>query len=504
MAGLTGSRRTCVVAVIVLCALAMGSLAQQQPADAIDTNRLALARELMGIHDDDMMEDALERLNEKDVPTRAAEIVGRYLDEEVPRLNEQFARAAAKEFTADELRQFIHMGRSDTIRRLTKRWKAIQPVFEALREASASRFLGEYVEGPGPADRPHGGCKLCMASKRGPLDSWAIHWLDGRPVSPGKGTQPELKPLYAAFTAPNAGAAETNAYLRTLREEARGGDEDSALALGCLRWLAEDFDEATNWLTRAAHLDSHGAQFLLGHALFEGWGVDKDAEAGLTFLRAAAAQDLPQAQYKLGEVYLEPEGAFADKQKGIQWMKRAADSGVPQANRYLGNYLLTQPLTPARKALVEKYLARAAMAGSTKACDDLVAYHMTWGNSDKAVRWLRKRINRGDLGAYNTLAVKYLNTGKTAEAFRWWTKGAERGHRKSQLEAARMVAAGRGCERDVVAAEKWLIVAGADKSEREHAYEDVEPPSPGEVLEARTLAEAYWEKSKGRGADSGR
>ncbi len=501
MANLTAASKVNAAAFGILVAFVVGSPA---PAQSVDTNRLALARQLVRYKYADAMEQTSQsRSGLEGAPTNLTIII----DEELRGYCEKVARAAAMELTATELKQMLHLEQSETMTHLRNRWKAIRPRLEdfsvELIDTTADRFAEWFADTViARGELKHPGCKLCDAKRRGPLDTWAIHWLEGRPVSHTTGTQPELHPLYYGLTSTNAEAAQSDTYLQTMHQDTATGDEDSALTLGCLYWLAEDFDTATNWLTRAAHRDSHGAQFMLGHALYAGWGVSRDAESALSFLRAAAAQDVAQAQYKLGEVYLEPNGEFSDKQKGLQWMKRAADNGLPRANLVLGNYLLTEAPTPARRTLAEKYLHRAATAGLQEAYKDLVAYHMTWGNSDQAVRWLKKLINRGDLSAYHTLAVKYQNTGKSAEAFRWWSTGAERGHRKSQLETARLHASGRGCERDVVAAEKWLIVAGADEQERQRAYEGTERPTPGQVEEAEKLAEAYLNVSGG-GATAG-
>lgn len=108
--------------------------------------------------------------------------------------------------------------------------------------------------------------------------------------------------------------------------------------------------------------------------------------------------------------------------------------------------------------------------------DPRAQYHLAilYGNglgaprdSEQALRWHRLAAGQGHVGAAYKVAVM-TGPGDAAEAVRWYRFAAERGHARAQYSLAAMFVSGRGVDRDLVLARKWLVLAASRLNDKAH------------------------------------
>jgi TPR repeat protein len=119
------------------------------------------------------------------------------------------------------------------------------------------------------------------------------------------------------------------------RRRAAAGEPDAQFELGHAYlngWgVPENHLEATAWYRRAAEQGYSDAQFALALAYTNGWGVPQSDQDAATWYRAAAEQGDLAAQECLGWMYHMGLGVPKDPVQGLMWMDLAAE-GYPTHN----------------------------------------------------------------------------------------------------------------------------------------------------------------------------
>ncbi|KMZ12208.1 TPR repeat, SEL1 subfamily [Candidatus Burkholderia humilis] len=129
--------------------------------------------------------------------------------------------------------------------------------------------------------------------------------------------------------------------LRWLERSAQSGNPDAQLTLGRaffdgVAGTPLDYARSRAWLERAAHdvtedaPASAGAQatYWLASIHRNGYGVPRNADAGLRWLERAARSSVPQAQFQLANIYRER----GDDARALDWLRRSAAAEYAEAN----------------------------------------------------------------------------------------------------------------------------------------------------------------------------
>ena len=108
--------------------------------------------------------------------------------------------------------------------------------------------------------------------------------------------------------------------------------------------------EAIKWFQKAAEQGNANAQFALGNCFFNGFEVEKNEKEAVKWFQKAAEQGFSTAQYMLGNCYASGIGVPEDVEEGLKWLKKAADQGDGNALCslglfYIGGIGLTQDIT---------------------------------------------------------------------------------------------------------------------------------------------------------------
>ena len=231
----------------------------------------------------------------------------------------------------------------------------------------------------------------------------------------------------------------------------------------------------------AAEKGVAAAQWLLACCLFEGTGIQEDAEAALTWLRRAAEGGLPAAQTDLGNCYYPGgecyysygESVKEDANEAVRLYNAAAAQGFPEALADLGDCYQEGEGVSKDLARAAQLYRQAAEANWARGQDSLGGCY--WEGSGveqdypQAIGWYRKAAELGLASAQGNLGWCY-EYGKGvmkswAEAAKWYRKAAEQGNDECQFALGYCYHHGYGVEEDLAQAKQWYQKA-ADQGYR--------------------------------------
>ena len=98
-------------------------------------------------------------------------------------------------------------------------------------------------------------------------------------------------------------------------------------------------EEITRALLEPAKEGEAKAQFMLGAAYAQGFGITKSLTSALLWRRRAAEQGLARAQFSLGNMYALGEGTAKNYKKAASWFRKAADQDHAEAQFQLADAL---------------------------------------------------------------------------------------------------------------------------------------------------------------------
>lgn len=188
----------------------------------------------------------------------------------------------------------------------------------------------------------------------------------------------------------------------------------------CFLPLATKADQTADLRVWAERGDAK-AQALLGIALMNGDGVEKNQVLARTWFEKSAGQNNPMGQNNLGTMLVFGQGGPVDVPLGVTFLEKAVAQG-----EHAAEYNLAKLLEEGKR--VEREIPRA-IALYTKA-----SLHPTY-------TWPQYRLG------------EIYRTGKTgridlAQASTWYRKAALRGHARSQVELAKLIEDGHADSAD--------------------------------------------------------
>jgi hypothetical protein len=136
-------------------------------------------------------------------------------------------------------------------------------------------------------------------------------------------------------------------------------------AIGMLYWMGQgvknDYNQASNWIQKAADLNHAGAQAKLGYLYTQGITVPQNYETAFQWFSKAAKQGDIDGQYNLGIFYLNGWGTEQNKTMAAQYLAAASAQGDADAEQALINLL---PIIPIPTNNVTLAQARTATPNS--------------------------------------------------------------------------------------------------------------------------------------------
>lgn len=171
---------------------------------------------------------------------------------------------------------------------------------------------------------------------------------------------------------------------------------------------AGDYAHALQQLKQLAEAGEPEAQYLLGHMLDLGLGVEPDPRKALNWWLKAAERDHPAALHRAGLAYIQGRGVDPDPQRGVELLRQAAFWSYHPAEASLGKALLLNTLGPGYVPEALRWLSCAAEAGDRDAAE-IVGTVLAKGTEEtlpdlpRAVKFLRLAQALGSMQAAQLL-----------------------------------------------------------------------------------------------------
>ena len=271
---------------------------------------------------------------------------------------------------------------------------------------------------------------------------------------------------------PLAGWAATSdrTELKMIMHEAEGNDPGAQLLYGLAllegRYgLQPDAGAAVSWLQRSADGGNAYAELILGNCYAEGRGVAKDAAQAVRWWRKAAQAGNTEAQYRLGRAYLEGFGVAHDDARAIQWLRQAAENGNPHAQYLIGKMYHEGYIVAQDQTLARDWLSRAAAHGHTEAINLLALINTlvktTTMVSRSAYTDLLEKAQAGDPQAQYELGLRYRSGAledrvDPDKAMYWLRRAADNGNLLAMKTLAEIYAEGwMNVKKDAAKAAYW-------------------------------------------------
>ena len=199
---------------------------------------------------------------------------------------------------------------------------------------------------------------------------------------------------------------------KTLKDAAEQGDIRAQVNLGYLylegKGVAQDYQQAIYWYTKAAERGNPNAQFNLGVMYGNGRGVPQNYKQAIYWFTKAAEQGNINAQNNLGymHMYLKDKGFSQDYRQALYWYTKAAERGSSLAQVNLG--LLYWKGLGVPKDYIKAYAWSnlSAAQGDETAINNLTAFssNMTQNQIAKAQELssaIQQKINNPDQKYYD-------------------------------------------------------------------------------------------------------
>ena len=165
------------------------------------------------------------------------------------------------------------------------------------------------------------------------------------------------RPASPMVAPPRKGAAAGQWLLACCLFEGTGIQEDAEAALKWLRRAAEDG-------LPVAQTDLGNYYYPGGECYYSGEGVKEDANEAVRLYNAAAAQGFPEALVDLGDCYYEGMGVAEDLAKAAEFYRKAAEAGWARGQDSLGHCYLKGFRRRTRSAPSSQVVSQGRRAGA--------------------------------------------------------------------------------------------------------------------------------------------
>lgn len=130
-----------------------------------------------------------------------------------------------------------------------------------------------------------------------------------------------------------------NEALNYLMKAAEAGNTEAMFTIGRLyedgKGVNKSYTDALSWFKKAAELNNPNAMFYMGYYLEHGLGGPQNYTEALKWYRKAADLGNKVAMYNIGIMYLNGDGVEKDRSEAIKWIRESAKHGDSYAKEWL-------------------------------------------------------------------------------------------------------------------------------------------------------------------------
>jgi len=190
--------------------------------------------------------------------------------------------------------------------------------------------------------------------------------------------------------------------------------------------VQQSYEKAGEWYRKSADQGNLKAMNNLGIMFLEGQGIPKNEAEGYRWIRMAAEKGDPRASYLCGLLLCQGRGVSTNSEEGIQWLKKSAAMGNSTAEAKLGqDYLFGDDGVKKDPEAAFPLIKKAAEMGSPWACASMGHFYYLGqhvpADREKAIKWFKKGIDLGEVGAAGEYGDLLLASGDPYNAYIYLT-----------------------------------------------------------------------------------
>ena len=211
-------------------------------------------------------------------------------------------------------------------------------------------------------------------------------------------------------------------------------------------YVAQDYNQARYWFSRAAALGSDEAQLQLGGCFHYGLGTNQDFSMAAKYYRMSAQQTNFVAMKCLGFLLMNGYGVATNLDEARFWFTRAAKEGNNRRAMFnLGALCTLKYPDPAAMKEAFQWMKQSAELGDALAAYELSNFYFRgWGGTETNLTryrfWLAKAASLGATDAQFYLGLAYRNGDgvpkDVANSLLWYGKAAAKNHPEAVYDLA--------------------------------------------------------------------
>jgi len=197
----------------------------------------------------------------------------------------------------------------------------------------------------------------------------------------------------------------------TIYERAQRGEPRAQYEHGRNLMSSQRFDEAIDWIKKAAQQDYFNAQAFLAESYRDGYIVQRDYWQAIYWFYRAGVMEMPEMQYYVGQLYEFGlvEELERDYEMAAYWYMHSARNGFLQAQMTVAWLSLDGQILPYDIDTAIYWFRQAAMQGHPNAylrLGQLLGY-IGHDNLEEAIYWLTRAADAGETEAHEILEQLY-------------------------------------------------------------------------------------------------
>lgn len=228
--------------------------------------------------------------------------------------------------------------------------------------------------------------------------------------------------------------------LAALEERSLAGDVRSQLQLGRHYLEHQQYDSARKIFELAAAQGNEYAKYQLGVIYYDGLSdIGEDHVRGMAFMRAVAESTnkhtpvelVASAQFNIGRAYFEGFGVTENIEDAARWWHKAARDGSPEGSKLAQCSLGLLYSSPSHQDLPKAFawhrLAAENGHNESMACVGVMYQHGLGAEPsiDLALRWYKRGAKQGNVYAQAQLASFYYDRQMFTKCVEWATRAGE-------------------------------------------------------------------------------
>lgn len=238
-----------------------------------------------------------------------------------------------------------------------------------------------------------------------------------------------------------------------------------------------NFRRALELLQQAAAAGHPQSLVSLGYVYQNGIGTNVDSTKAADYFRQAAELGLVEGKFRFAEILLKSTQDSATINRALAFIEEASKAGYPPALHAVGDMLRHGAFVVKNTDRALEFYKSASNGGYAESAFTIADMYLNGTDVHRdisvAIHWLKTAAQLGSSEASYVLG--YLHSKRKSsspedlsKAAEYFKSAANNWHEKAQVEYAALLLAGKGTQRNLIEAYKWVELAASTGYEEAH------------------------------------